>query len=679
LAGHFGGLPCTLAPWNGPENIFGKWKRLRISGFAWMPYFWLWCYSCALFAMRFPQIMLAAAGLLLPFALAAAPAFASPAATSTTAAKVAPAMRIDPTYWWVGMKNPKLQLLVNAPGIAGRTASLATYSGVTLDSQQKLESPNYLVVNLTIGPDARPGQLKLIFKGDKPLTYSYELRVRNTDPQRTQGLTQADFIYMLMPDRFANGDPQNDVVKGTRVNHVARDSMYARHGGDLKGIQNHFAYFKQLGVTAIWPTPVIENDMPKASYHGYAVTDCYKIDPRYGTNAEYQQFVKAAHADGLKVVQDIVLNHWGSYHHLFLDKPAADWFHAFPQFTRSNYNAFALNDPHGSKRDYTLFNDGWFDTTMPDVNQGNPLVATYITQNFLWWVESTGIDGYRIDTYPYSNPQFLMDWGKAIADEYPKLAQFAEAWEGTEAEQAFYAQNILPPVNGFKSNMPGLLDFQICFAISDALKTENGDLSKLYHALQADWLYVDATRNVPFLDNHDMSRFYSVIGEDFGKFKTGIAWLLTLRGTPQLYYGTEVLMKNFSNPDGLVRADFPGGFAGDKVNYFTTRPSGQAGEAFDYVSKLANYRKSHSVLSSGKLMQFIPQDGVYTYFRYSDSACVMVIANNTKDEKKVDGTRFAERTDGFSSGVEVVSGTTIGNLKTLVVPAHTAWVVELRK
>ena len=589
----------------------------------------------------------------------------------------AAAVRIDPAYWWVGMKNPKLQLLMHAPGIGASAASL-NYAGVTLEGTQKLENPNYLLVNLTISPRAQPGQLKLQFKGAKSVIYSYELRARNQDPARTQGLTQADFIYMLMPDRFANGNPKNDVVKGTRVNHVARDSMSARHGGDIKGIQDHFAYFKQLGATAIWPTPLIENDMPKASYHGYAVTDGYRTDPRYGSNEEYNQFVKAAHATGLKVVQDIVLNHWGSYHYLFLDKPAADWFHVFPTFTRSNYNAFALNDPHSSKRDYQLFNDGWFDTTMPDVNQSNPAVATYLIQNFLWWVESSGLDGYRIDTYPYSDPKFLMAWGKAIEEEYPKLTLFGEAWEGTEAEQAFFAQNILPPVNGFKSNLSGLLDFQICFAISDALKTENGDLSKLYHALQADWLYVDATRNVPFLDNHDMSRFYSVIGEDFDKFKTGIAWLLTLRGTPQIYYGTEVLMKNFSNPDGKVREDFPGGFAGDKVNYFTARP-GPAGEAFEYVSKLANYRKTHPVLSSGKLMQFIPQDGVYTYFRYDASACVMVIANNTKEEKTVDGTRFAERFDGFSSGAEVVSGATISNLKTLRVPAHTAWVVELRK
>jgi len=620
-----------------------------------------------------PAVMLLATGAPVVAHVALAP----PAATEPSTKK-APSVRIDPTFWWVGMKNPKLQLLVHSPDIGASTAALAAYPGVVLESTQKLENPNYLVVNLNISPDAKPGQLKFAFKGGQALTYAYELRARNTDPNRTQGLTQADFIYMLMPDRFSNGDPKNDVVKGTRVNHVARDSMYARHGGDLKGIQNHFAYLKQLGVTAIWPTPVIENDMPKASYHGYAVTDGYRTDPRYGTNEEYGQFVKAAHSQGLKVVQDIVLNHWGSFHYLFLDKPAADWFHAFPTFTRSNYNAYALNDPHGAAIDRKLYHDGWFDTTMPDVNQGNLLVANYLIQNFLWWVESSGLDGFRIDTYPYSDPTFLMAWGKALADEYPKLTLFGEAWEATSAEQAFFAQNIFPPVDGFKSNLPGVLDFQVTFAIADALKGENGDLSKLYQALQSDWMYVDATRNVSFLDNHDMSRFYSVIGKDFAKYKMGLAWLLTLRGTPQLYYGTEVLMKNFSNPDGKVREDFPGGFAGDKLNYFVSRP-GPAGEAFDYVSKLANYRKSHPVLSSGKLMQFIPQEGVYTYFRYDENACVMIIANNTKEEKKVDGTRFAERTSGFSSGVEVVSGAVISDLKMLRVPAHTAWVVELRK
>jgi glycosidase len=627
----------------------------------------------------FPLSALALAGALAAAAVQAAPLGAPKPAPAHGQKAGAAVDRVDPTYWFVGMKNPKLQLLVHGPGLASSEVVQPNYPGVTLDKVDKLTSPNYLLLNLTVRPDAKPGKIKLQFKGAKTFTYNYELRARNADPDRTQGLTQADFVYMLMPDRFANGDPKNDVVKGTRVNHIARDSMYARHGGDLKGIEDHFGYLKQLGATAVWPTPIVENDMPKASYHGYAVTDCYKVDPRYGTNAEYVQFVKNAHKQGLKVVQDIVLNHWGSYHHLFRDQPAADWFHAFPTFTRSNYNAFTLNDPYASQLDRKLENDGWFDTTMPDVNQSNPLVVTYLIQNFLWWVESTGLDGYRIDTYPYSEPQFLMAWGKAIADEYPRLTLFGEAWEGTEAEQAFFAQNIFPPVNGFKSNLPGVLDFQICFGIGDVLKGDNGDLTKLYRALQGDWMYTDATRNVPFLDNHDMSRFYSVIGEDFAKYKMGLAWLLTLRGTPQLYYGTEVLMKNFSDPDGKVREDFPGGWAGDKTNYFAARP-GQAGEAFDYVAKLANYRKSHPVLSSGKLMQFIPQDGVYTYFRYTDAGeCVMVIANNTKDAKQVDGNRFAERTAGFASGQDVVTGAPVPDLKTLAVPARTVMVVELKK
>lgn len=608
------------------------------------------------------------ASVLAALLLGAFPALAAPPA--------APATRIDPTYWFVGMQNPKLQLLVNAPGIAGSEVSLKAYPGVTLDGSQKLESANYLLVNLTISPQAQPGKLQLQFKGAKSLTYSYELRPRNTDPLRAQGLTQADFVYLLMPDRFANGDPKNDVIQGTRAPRMTRDSMYARHGGDIRGMQNHFDYFKSLGVTAIWPTPLIENDMPKASYHGYAVTDCYKIDPRYGTNEEYVQFVKAAHANGLKVVQDIVLNHWGTYHHLFLDKPARDWFHEWPTFTRSNYNAFAVNDPHGSQYDKKKQNEGWFDTTMNDVNQSNPLVATYMIQNFIWWIESTGLDAYRIDTYPYSNPQFLMAFGRAINEQYPNFFMTGENWVGTVAEQAFYTQNIFPPVDGFKSNLPSSLDFGVCFAMNDALK--DGNLNKLYETVQGDWMYVDPTRNVPFLDNHDVSRFYSVIGEDYAKYKIGLAWLLTMRGTPQLYYGTEVLMKNFSNPDGKVREDFPGGWAGDKKNYFTAR-SGPAGEAFDYVSKLALYRKAHPVLSSGKLMQFIPQDGVYTYFRYTDSGCVMVIANVGKDEKKVDGTRFAERTSGYSSGVDVVTGAAVADLQTLRVPAKTCWVVELKK
>ena len=596
-------------------------------------------------------------------------------------ASAADITRVDPTFWWVGMHEPKLQLLVHGPDIAGSQVGLAAYPGVTLDGFQRLESPNYLVVNLTISPAARPGKLQLTFTGKAKTTYAYELRARATpgNPAMVQGISSADFIYFLMPDRFANGDPRNDVVRGTRVNHVARDSMYARHGGDLKGIEQHFDYLKSMGVTAIWPTPVVANDMPKASYHGYALTDYYAVDPRYGTNEAYRQFVANAHKNGLKVIHDVVLNHMGSYNYLFLDQPARDWFHQWPTFTRSNYNASALNDPYRARRDEDLYNKGWFDTTMPDVNQSNPLVATYLIQNFLWWVEYTGLDAYRIDTYPYSDPQFLMAWNAALLAEYPQLGLFGEAWVGSSAQQAFFARNIFAPVDGFKSNLPGVLDFQSNFAAGDALK-ENGNVTKFYDALQGDWMYEDPTRNVVFLDNHDMSRFYSVIGESLPRLKMGLAWLLTTRGIPQLYYGTEILMKNFSNPDGLVRADFPGGFAGDKANKFTTGRTATENEAFNCVRTLGTYRRTHPVLQTGRLMQFIPQDNIYAYFRYDDQGhTVMVVLNDNKDAKTVDLTRFAERLSGYSAAADVLSGAVVADLRSVRVAGYGALVWELRR
>ncbi|KAA9333094.1 glycoside hydrolase family 13 protein [Hymenobacter busanensis] len=601
------------------------------------------------------------------------------------AAKPAAITRIDPTFWWVGMKNPKLQLLVHGPGIGASTASL-NYAGVTLDGTQKLENPNYLLVNLSIGTDAKPGKLPLEFKGAKKVKYEYELRARTTpgDKSKVQGINSSDFVYLLMPDRFANGDPSNDVVKSLQETKLDRGQMYARHGGDLKGIEDHFGYLKELGVTAIWPTPIVENDEPKTSYHGYALTDFYAVDPRYGSNDDYVRFVQRAHQQGLKVVHDVVLNHMGTSGYLVKDAPAKDWFHQWPTFTRSNFRDAAFNDPYVSQSDRKQFGEGWFDQHMADLNQTNPLVSTYLIQNFLWWVEYTGLDGYRVDTYTYSDRKFLMDWGKALLDEYPQLGMFAETWVQGTAQQAYFARNILPEVDGFKSNMPGVLDFQLQYAINEALTRDAGwteGISKLYYTLQADWLYEDPARNVVFLDNHDMSRFFSVIGEDLAKYKMGLAWLLTVRGTPQLYYGTEVLMKNYSNPDGKVREDFPGGWAGDKVNLFTAvGRTGPAAEAFTYVSKLANYRKTHPVLHTGKLMHFIPDGGVYTYFRYNDAGeTVMVMMNTNKDEKTVDTARMAERLSGYTAATDVVTGATLTDLKSVKIPGRTAWVLELKK
>ena len=609
------------------------------------------------------------------------PGRAQPAALAAANAHSAPQLRIDPTCWYVGLKNPKLQLLVHGPGIGASVATLAPYPGVTLAGTQKLESSNYLVLNLLLAPSAKPGQVQINFKGAKNQAFAYELRARATGPGRVQGLTQADFVYLLMPDRFANGDPANDVVPGTRVNHVARDSMYARHGGDLKGIANHFDYLKKLGVTAIWPTPIVENDQPKTSYHGYALSDYYAVDPRYGSNQDYVDFVAAAHGQGLKVIHDVVLNHCGNELYLFRDQPGRDWFHAWPKFTRSNFRDAAFNDPHGAVLDRKLFGEGWFDTHMPDLNQANPLVATYLIQNFIWWVEQTGLDAYRIDTYAYSDRKFLMQFGEALTRQYPTLSMYGETWVQGTAQQAYFARNIFPAVDGFKSNLAGVTDFQLYYAINEALTKDAGwteGISKLYYTLQTDWLYEDPTRNVVFLDNHDLSRFYSVVGEDFAKYKMGLAWLLTCRGIPQLYYGTEVLMKNFSNPDGKIREDFPGGFPGDAANLFTTR-TGPAAEAFDYVSKLATYRRSHPALHSGKLTHFIPSEGVYVYFRHAEAGTVMVVMNADKAERTVDGTRFAELTAGFRTAQEVTSGQVLPDLKSWKIPGRTAWVMELRK
>ncbi|MBG8553708.1 glycoside hydrolase family 13 protein [Hymenobacter guriensis] len=614
--------------------------------------------------------------------------FTTLAASPTAAPRTSPITRIDPTFWWVGMKNPKLQLLVHGPGIAGSQVELATYEGVTLEGFRKLESPNYLLVNLTISPTAKPGKLKLLLKGTRKVAYEYELRQRTTpgDKTKVQGISSADLIYLLMPDRFANGDPTNDVVKGNRAPGVARDSMYARHGGDLKGIEQHFDYLKDLGVTAIWPTPVVDNNMPKAGYHGYALTDYYAVDPHYGTNEDYVRFVQRAHQQGLKVIHDVVLNHIGSYHYLWLDQPAKDWFHQWPTFTRGNYRNGTVNDPHVAAQDRKLFSTTWFDTTMPDPAQENPLVATYLIQNFLWWVEYTGVDGYRVDTYTYSDPGFLMQWGKAILEEYPQLGMFGETWmqeaEGV-AQQAFWTRNVFPPINGFKSNLPGAIDFILRQALLESLTKPSGfaeGTAKLYYAVQGDWMYEDASRNVIFLDNHDVDRVFSVLGEDVRKQKLALAWLLTERGIPQLYYGTEVLMKNFSRPDGLLREDFPGGFPGDSKNAFTAAgrtPAQQDMHA--YVRKLANYRKTHPVLQTGQLTHFVPEDGVYTYFRHdAQGHTVLVMLNCNPTAKSVPLQRFAERLQGYTSAQDVLTDAVVTDLQTASVPAYTALVWELR-
>lgn len=591
--------------------------------------------------------------------------------------------RIEPMNWWVGMHNPKLQLLVHGENIALLQPQL-NYPGVKLVKINKVENPNYLFLDLEIGADTKAGKFPIQFlrSGKKILQYDYELKNRDQSSNRIQAVTSADLIYLLMPDRFANGDKKNDIAKGMRETKLNRDSMYYRHGGDIQGLIGKLDYLKDLGVTAIWMTPEIENDMAHASYHGYAATDHYKIDPRYGTLDLYKKYVDEAHKKGLKVVKDIVHNHMGSSHWFFLDMPMKDWVNQWPAYTQTSYRDEPVMDPHTSDADKKKMLDGWFVPTMPDFNQRNPLVQNYITQNHIWWVEYAGIDGLRLDTYLYNDPEYMKDWYQKIHAEFPTLSIFGETLVHTAAAQAYFTGG--NTVNrGFDTELPGVTDAVIKDAIYEALNGKNGwtdGIFRLYSTIAQDFLYKQADQNVIFMDNHDMSRFYSMVNEDFNKFKSGMAILLTMRGIPQIYYGTEILMKNYSNPDGLVRSDFPGGWLEDKVNKFTAAGrTEKENEAFNFVKTLANYRKGSVALKTGKMMQYVPENGIYTYFRYAENhnKTVMVIVNSEDKEKNLETSRFAESIKDAGSATNIITNQKLNTLKTIAVPAKTTLVLEL--
>lgn len=591
--------------------------------------------------------------------------------------------RVEPSFWWVGMKNPKLQLVVHGKNIASRDVKL-THPGVTLSQVHKVENPNYLFLDLVVSADAGPGKFNIEFQGKnkKKLSYTYELKARDKSPNRIMGVTNKDFMYLIMPDRFANGDKRNDVIKGMQEMTLNRDSMYYRHGGDLQGIINNLDYLEDLGVTALWLNPVLENDQPKTSYHGYANTENYKIDPRFGDNVLYKKLVDESHARGMKVIKDLVHNHFGSQHWILKDMPSKDWVHNWPEFTKSSFKDQVLFDPYASEADRKIMTDGWFDGHMPDLNQKNDFVKNYLTQSHIWWIEYAGLDGFRLDTYAYNDPEFMAEWAKLIKAEYPRFTFFAETWVHGMPNQAFFTQG--NTINrGFDTELPGVTDFQTLWGINETLNGKfgwNEGVNKLYTTIASDFMYQDPTRNVVFLDNHDLSRFYSVIGEDFDDYKSGIAWLLTTRGIPQLYYGTEILMKNFSNPDGLVREDFKGGWAGDKENKFTAQGrSSKENEAFNFVRTLATYRKNNEVLQTGKLMQYVPENGIYVYFRYNADKTVMIIMNTNDTASDLPLKRFSERLNGFSKAANVISSQQINSLQTINIPAKTTFVLELQK
>ncbi len=587
---------------------------------------------------------------------------------------------IEPPNWYVGMKAAELQILVHGKEIANASVKLGN-GLATLKSTKKVSSPNYLFLNLTLSKNTKAGVLPIIFTlGGQSKTISYELKSKTVAANRIQGFNAADLIYLIMPDRFANAIPANDNVSGMLEN-ANRNELYGRHGGDLQGIINHLDYIKNLGMTTIWLNPVLENDMPSASYHGYAITDLYKVDKRFGGNEAYLDFINKSHSLGLKVIQDMVANHIGIAHWLMKDLPEPTWIHQFGEFTRSNYRLATASDPYASEKDKMLMEKGWFDTTMPDLDQSNPLLAKYLIQNSLWWIEYAGIDGIRMDTYPYPDKNFMKDWAKAILTEYPKFNIVGEVWIHSVPMESYWLKG-LKQRDGYASSLPSITDFPLYEAINAAMNEQNGwnnGLSRIYHTLAEDFLYEKPMENVIFLDNHDLTRFYSVVGENLEKYKMAVAFLLTTRGVPQVYYGTEVLMAG--GPEhAYVRRDFAGGWAGDTINVFDNQGlTNPQTEALSYMKKLANWRKDKKVIHSGKLTHFIPDNEMYVYFRHNAQETVMTIIHTGNEAKKLDTKRFEELLKGFSKAKNVISDQRIENINVIEIPAKSALVLELIK
>lgn len=596
--------------------------------------------------------------------------------------------RINPTNWWIGMKNQNLQILVYGKNISKAKVSLKPYAGVKLLKTQKVENPNYVFIDLDITKAAKAGNLQFIFEnGTESSTVNYELRLRTAKPQT---VSQADVVYLLMPDRFANGDESNDKYDEMFDTQADRKSPFLRHGGDLQGIINHLDYFNELGVTALWLTPIIENNTHqtneggsmRSSYHGYHFTDHYQIDRRFGGNNGYQKLINEAHKKGIKIIQDAVYNHVGEDAWFVKDLPSKSWLHNWDKYTNTSYKDQPLIDVNGSKYDKKVTEEGWFTSFLPDLNQKDPLLANYLIQHALWTIEYFNIDAWRIDTYIYNDMEFMNRCNKAILDEHPNMLLFGESAVNTVVSQSYFTKNNLNIP--FKCNLPSSCDFQVQGAINTALKENfgwNEGVNRLYTTLSQDLVYQNPEKLVPFVENHDTDRYFSVIGEDFNKYKLGLTWLYTVRGVPQMYYGTEFLMKNFKNPsDAEVRKDFPGGFKGDTENKFTAAGrNAQENEAFDFNKKLLNYRKTSEALTKGKFMQFTPFDGgIYVYFRYTDKQTVMVVSNTKNTDSSVPTANFAEVIKGAKSAKNIMTGEVLNDITNIKVPAMTALILELK-
>ncbi|MRX62780.1 glycoside hydrolase family 13 protein [Maribacter luteus] len=603
---------------------------------------------------------------------------------SSTSYGQQPINRVEPPNWWIGMQYNEVELMVYGQDIASYSVSLDTYEGVTLKQIKQVPNENYLFIDLKIDERTLPGNLTLRFtkNGTEPVIHSYPLLKRDPESKRVAGFNTSDAIYLITPDRFVNGDTGNDTVDGLKEK-ADRTFKGGRHGGDVQGIVNSLDYIKDLGFTAIWINPILENDMHTYSYHGYSTTDFYKVDPRYGSNESFKSLCKEASDKGMKVIMDMIANHCGLDHWWMQDLPSEDWINQWPEYTETNHKKTVILDPYASKIDYKQFFDGWFVPSMPDLNQRNESMAKYLIQNTLWWIEYSGISGIRMDTYPYPDMYFMSDWTKAVMDEYPNFNIVGEEWV-TRPTIVSYWQKGKENKNGYTSYLKSLMDFPLQNALVTSLnkeKTWASSWTDLYETLGQDYLYPDPNNLVIFPDNHDMSRIYTQLNEDFDKYKLALTYIATVRGIPQIYYGTEILMKNPGTEDhGIIRSDFPGGWKNDKINAFTGKGlSAKEKEAQEFVKKLMNWRKNSTLVHHGKLMHFAPknQDEIYVMFRYDDKEKIMVVLNKNTKDMELDLKPYKEILGDQLTGKDILSGKEFTAAKKISVKAMGSLIIEI--
>ena len=604
--------------------------------------------------------------------------------------------RVEPLSWWVGMKTD-LQLLIQGTGISDYDVTIEGGKGVSVGKVTKAESPNYLFVDVNIAPDAEPGTYYIIFSKDgQSFKYPYEIAAREEGSAERKSFTTADMVYLIMPDRFANGDPSNDSTEDT-AEKANRADGNGRHGGDIQGVIDHLDYISDLGATYIWTTPFLEDNAPDGSYHGYAASDYYHIDSRFGSNELYRTLVDKAREKGIGIIMDIVPNHCGTEHWWMNDLPFQDWIHQFPEYTGTNV-AFSTNmDPNASQKDLYIQESGWFVPSMVDMNLDNPYVLQYFIQWGVWWIEYSGLNGFRVDTYPYNEKVPASEWCKAIMNEYPDFNIVGECWTSSIPQLAYW-QGGNENKDGFDSNLPSIMDFPLHDAMRAALAEDEGGwgagMTKVYDILSHDFVYHDLSKMLIFPGNHDTARIGDVVRKDPRALKIAMAMMATMRGIPQIFAGDELMFVS-SKPDNIgdhpgLRVDFPGGWEGDEIDLFTAEgrkaqthntdglkvEKGQAADLFDYVSGLFQWRKTKDVIHNGKTMHFMTRDNTYAYFRYDEDDVVFVYINNNLEPVNVPWSYYSEIADGLKGGVNVITGEPFEVSDATVVAPKSVLIVE---